>query len=109
MINFSYIGQRIRTKRKELKMTQQELSEMASISPAYISRIEGGQQNITLDTIEKIAKSIDEDPIYLISGVKDDDVNYVKKLFNRAPAQFLYLFELALVELEEKGILNIKP
>ena len=40
---------------------------------------------------------------------EDDDVNYVKKLFNRAPAQFLYLFELALVELEEKGILNIKP
>ena len=48
------IGNIIRQKRKELKMTQQELAYAVSVDPKYISRIETGISYASLSVIEKI-------------------------------------------------------
>ena len=41
-INYKEIGNRIRQRRKELKLTQEKLSEILEITPTYISEIERG-------------------------------------------------------------------
>ena len=108
MIDYKYIGQRIKEKRKSLNLTQLELSEISQISPAYISRIEAGLQNVTLETLEKVAQSIDEDTVYLITGIKYEEDNCIKHICDNASSELVYLFELALLELKRQGILNIQ-
>ena len=107
MLDYKYIGLRIKAKRKSLKLTQQQLSKVSNISPAYISRIESGMQNVTLDTIEKVAESLKEDAVYLITGIKPEMDTRLKKIYSASTPEFLYLIDLALMELEQQGILNI--
>ncbi|HRU59622.1 MAG TPA: helix-turn-helix transcriptional regulator, partial [Clostridia bacterium] len=108
MIDYKYIGQRIKEKRKSLNLTQHQLSQISQISAAYISRIEAGLQNMTLDTLEKVARSIDEDAIYLITGVRYEEDNCIKHICNNTSTEFVYLLEQALLELKRQGILNIQ-
>lgn len=49
------IGERIKQRRKALKITQPHLSELAGISVNSLYKIERGQANPTLDLVEKIA------------------------------------------------------
>lgn len=50
------IGKNIKKARKERKMTQVEVAEKAGIHPNYYSRIERGELQPALDTLEKIFK-----------------------------------------------------
>lgn len=55
------IAMELRRLRKQLKMTQEELSEKMGVKREFISRIESGKQNVTLDTLFKIADATDSD------------------------------------------------
>lgn len=50
------LGLKIRTYRYENEMTQYELAEKAGLHPTYISSIERGERNVSLDTILSIAR-----------------------------------------------------
>lgn len=50
------LGKRIKERRKLLRITQQELAEKVDVDAKYISRIETGNSNPSLNTLEKIAK-----------------------------------------------------
>jgi len=50
------IGKNIKKARKERKLTQVEVAEKAGIHPNYYSRIERGELQPALDTLEKIFK-----------------------------------------------------
>ena len=49
------IGQHIRERRKALRVTQPQLAELAEVSVNTLYKIERGQANPTLDTLDKIA------------------------------------------------------
>ena len=49
------IGKAIRQRRKQLKITQPHLSELADVSVNSITRIEREQVSPTLDIVDKIA------------------------------------------------------
>ena len=49
------IGEQIKQRRKELKITQSSLAELANVSLNTLSRIESGKANPTIDVIAKIA------------------------------------------------------
>jgi transcriptional regulator with XRE-family HTH domain len=51
-------GQKIRSYRKLNHLTQEELAEKAELAPSYISDVERGCVNISLDAIQRIAKSL---------------------------------------------------
>ncbi len=51
-------GKRIKTLRSRLRLTQDQLSERAQISPQYLSNIERGRENPTLDTLIRLAESL---------------------------------------------------
>ena len=50
------IGKNIKKARKERKLTQTEVAEKAGIHSNYYSRIERGELQPALDTLEKIFK-----------------------------------------------------
>lgn len=51
-------GQKLREIRKQKKLSQEELSFRASLHRTYISDIERGSRNVSLENIEKIAKAL---------------------------------------------------
>lgn len=53
------LGQRIRNLRNDRRMSQEELSFKAGISPAHLGQIERATKNPTIDTISKIATALD--------------------------------------------------
>jgi transcriptional regulator with XRE-family HTH domain len=51
-------GENVRKKRVALKMSQQELGNVADLHRTYIGMIERAEKNITLLNIEKIAEAL---------------------------------------------------
>ena len=52
-------GGKVREKRLELGLSQEELANRAKVHRTYIGMIERAEKNITLENIEKIAKALD--------------------------------------------------
>ena len=53
------IGARIKEVRSKKGLTQEQLSERIDINPKYLSSIERGKENPTLNTLIKLAQSLD--------------------------------------------------
>lgn len=51
-------GIKVRIRRFELEMTQEELAEKAELHPTYIGSVERGERNVTLKNILAIAKAL---------------------------------------------------
>ncbi len=51
-------GQKVRTERTKLGLSQEELATRAGVHRTYIGMIERAEKNITLENIEKIAKAL---------------------------------------------------
>jgi len=67
------IGTRISAIRNRKTFTQKKLSEITGINEKYISRLENGQENPTLDTLLKISPALGISLEDLFKGVQ---VNY---------------------------------
>lgn len=52
------LGKRIQNFREERKLTQEDMEEKTGINARYLSAIECGKRNVTLDTLDKIAKGL---------------------------------------------------
>jgi y4mF family transcriptional regulator len=50
------IGERIRRRRKELKITQPHLAELAKISPNTLYKLEKGHGNPSLEVLYKVTE-----------------------------------------------------
>ena len=62
------LGQRIRTRRKSLNLTQEELADRAGIDRSYIGGVERGERNVTFSVLCKIASALDSD----VAGITKD-------------------------------------
>ena len=62
------IGERLQKCRLEKNITQQKMARDLDISFHYLSKIEHGQANFTLDLLVKICEYLDVDLAYAISG-----------------------------------------
>lgn len=53
------LGKKIQTIREKRGITQEQLEEKTGINAKYISAVECGQKNVTIKTLDKIAKGLD--------------------------------------------------
>nr|DAD90482.1 MAG TPA: helix-turn-helix XRE-family like protein [Myoviridae sp. ctiBE32] len=68
------IYQRIKKRRMELDMSQEELAKKVGYShKTAICKIEAGQRKLKEDVISKLAKALDTTPSYLMGWDKEDD------------------------------------
>lgn len=54
-------GLAVREYRRSLNVSQEELAMRIGADQAYISRIEAGQMNVTMETVEQIAGALQAD------------------------------------------------
>lgn len=64
-----YYGEILRDRRKELKITQQELAEKVGKERSYIARIEKGETDMQLSSFVRIAQALGLELIPTIGGV----------------------------------------
>ena len=64
------LGERIRTRRNELELSQEGLAEVAHLHWTFVGQVERGQRNLSLHNILKLAVALDIDPGVLLAGLK---------------------------------------
>lgn len=52
-------GNRLTQLRKEKKISQEKLAELSELNRPYISAIEQGKRNVSLEVIEKLAQALE--------------------------------------------------
>lgn len=62
--DYTIIGRRIRENRKELGLTQQQLSSRSGVSMQHISNIENGRTQFSLKAVNRIKKVFEECGLY---------------------------------------------
>ena len=62
------MGNRIKIRRKELRIKQAELAEKLNISNNHMSSIENGRQKLSLDIFIRICDLLNVTPDYLLLG-----------------------------------------
>lgn len=74
------LGKKIQTIREKRDLTQEKLEEKTGINAKYISALERGQINLTVNTLEKLSKGLDIELYELfIFSVKPESCQSVKK------------------------------
>lgn len=92
-LNYKEIGLRIRKRRLENKLTQENLAEKLDISPSYISEIERGTSICSLATITNIANILDINLELLINGITPiNSDSTLNEILNQVPQKHKTLF-----------------
>ena len=68
----SGIALRIKMSRRKKRMTLDVLAERTGFSKSYLSHIECGKREPTITTLTKIAYALDEEALFLISGIRPE-------------------------------------
>jgi transcriptional regulator with XRE-family HTH domain len=63
-------GLRVRQRRTQLKLSQEQLAERSEHHWTYISSVERGERNVTLNTILRLAKALEVDPSELVLSLQ---------------------------------------
>ena len=82
-------GARVRAKRIEMGLTQEELARAVGYtSRSTITKIESGERDLTRDKVAALAKALNADPVWLI-GVNDDECSEAElvSLFRKCPQE----------------------
>lgn len=61
-------GLAVRKHRMRLEVSQEELAMRIGADQAYVSRIEAGQMNVTLETVEQIATALETEVSELLKA-----------------------------------------
>lgn len=61
-LNYRLVGERLRAIRKKRGFTQEQLSEMAGISPQHCSGIETGAAKVSLPALVQLCNALDTTP-----------------------------------------------
>ena len=73
------IGYKIKTKRRQLGVTQAEMSKKLSISPSYLNLIESGKRKVNVDLLLKLANELN---IEISDIAKKTDTNLYQNLMD---------------------------
>lgn len=52
------VGQRVRQLRKELKLSQEGLALKAEVDRTYVTDVEAGRRNISMEILERLIKAL---------------------------------------------------
>ena len=83
--NLIELGNRIRDRRQEMKMSQEMVAEKAEISINTVSRIEGGQSAMSIETFIKLLKifGMDANELLGVTGFMSEKDVQCREMFFR--------------------------
>lgn len=77
-IDYGRIGMRIKSRRKNLRITQEQLAEKLSVSVGYVSQVERGVTKISLDLLAQISSILQCDLAYFVTETAIEENGYLK-------------------------------
>jgi len=90
-IDYKLIGGRIRQARLHMGITQEYLSELIEVTPAFVGHIERGERSVSLTTFLKIAMVLNVSTDYLFSmdtTTEDDEIiNALIQMISHRPLE----------------------
>ncbi len=93
MIDYTLIGQRIAAGRKGRRITQEQMAEHLDVSIAFISKIERGRTQLSLERLVQICHFLDLSPDELLSKSKPPSDSYMQaelsSLLEQCPHELL--------------------
>lgn len=92
----SSIGKRIYGRRKQLRMTQDELAEKAGVTPQTISAAELGKKALRPENIIGVSDALNISTEYLLRGkvTPEDNAILVQKLSGLSPVHYRHLEDI---------------
>ena len=82
------IGQRIRKKRKELKISQMKLADKINVTFQQIQKYESGNNKTFSIRLLQIAEALNTDITYFVQGIKFQEQNCIGDLPSSAVVGF---------------------
>ncbi|QXT38227.1 helix-turn-helix transcriptional regulator [Gymnodinialimonas ceratoperidinii] len=83
-----HVGEKVLSLRKARRMSRRELSETSGVSPRYLAKLEGGDGNISIGLLKRVALALDT-PVEQIL-VRDDpqaaETLHMMQMYRRADA-----------------------
>lgn len=76
-VDFKLIGERIKKKRKQTGLTQEQLAEKIDVTVGYVSQCERGISKINLEKLSEISDALKCDLSYFVSGSTINGENYL--------------------------------
>lgn len=80
-VDFRLIGERIKIKRLEKKLTQEQLAEKLDVTVGYISQCERGISKINLEKLSEVAYLLSCDIGYFVTGSSVECGEYLKEAY----------------------------
>lgn len=71
-INQKEIGQRIRSLRKENRLSQEELANKLNVNTDHVGRVETGNRGMSIDLLAEISKYFTVSTDYILFGEKQN-------------------------------------
>ena len=96
MVNYADFGQRVRSSRRALGLTQEELAEKVGISASFMGHIERGTRVASLETLIALCNVLQVSPQTLLqASLNSLDVHLPSELGPEERSQLRHLFRLA--------------
>ncbi len=67
------VGEKIKARRKELKMTTEELGNLIGVQRSAITKYEKGRVDLKSKQLQAIARALDVSPVYLLPDDSSDE------------------------------------
>jgi transcriptional regulator with XRE-family HTH domain len=107
------VGKRISYLRNKLGYTQEQLCEYADISQNYLSLLENGKKNCSIDTLAKIAEALRTTPPYFFISSKtqddakrdnhDEQIDAILSKLNKNEKKLILLTLRNFIRMKKKG------
>lgn len=81
-VDYSLIGQRIKEKRKQAGLTQEQLAEKLNITVGYVSQCERGLSKINLEKLSEVCEVLGCDLSYFVTGSTLGNTEYLHNELN---------------------------
>ena len=69
------IGQRVRAARQNANLTREVLAEKLNVSALFISYIECGQKGMSLETLQRLCRTLNVSSDYILLGENDQGIS----------------------------------
>lgn len=73
------IGEKLKKLRKEQKRTLKNLAEETGFSISFLSQVERGKSNVTLESLKKISDALDVNPSIFFSSETSQEMATIKR------------------------------
>ncbi|MCL2197569.1 MAG: helix-turn-helix domain-containing protein [Defluviitaleaceae bacterium] len=87
-LDWKEVAVRLRTLRKEHRLTIERLAEMVNVSTSFIGLVEKGESGVSLENLYKLSQVYNCSIDYLVTGDESNNIRYANKPLSQLSTAF---------------------